>query len=351
MTSESFAAFSKNDFNGKPITSILSGTNVEDKNAFFRKFLIRKITNLLEATKYQADVTAIVPPVPDAVAAATELVRRADTEAFEPGFYIKTAKSIDKIETVLNSCTVEKNPTKAGEVKNIRKIFEMISRISLVPSTSNPFDELIIQLERDSKILITRGDQGVIIGRPRTSGLTRFPASTTIVGVYDGPDTDVNIMETILTFLSTKFQSIVPSDTTLYDGKVTNTREAYSRLALAELKKKPIFDKLNWSALDDAFFQDTLSRRTNLNFVILDEKTSQIKPMTNRIAEVDTFLIFKRSDGKYFPVRLGDDATTQVAPLFGGNLQYIPRQVTGGWHRRTVGWQRSKPSRLTRRKI
>jgi hypothetical protein len=162
-------------------------------------------------------------------------------------------------------------------------------------------------------------------------------------------------METFLTFRSTKFTSISPEDTTLYGGKSENTRDLYARLAFDVLKGLPAFRDWN-SVVDDAFFQIRLARQFNLNFVILDETSGTIKEMETQRPDVDFYFIFKRNDGKFFPVRFGDpaDSVVRASPLrkaLDGGLRYIPRQVAGGWHRRTVAWQRSKPSRLTRRKI
>jgi hypothetical protein len=361
MTPESFNAFSKNEFNGNSITGILAGTDVALKNAFFRKFLIRKITNLSEAQRYLADLNLIDPPAsPLVIAAATELVRRAglvgaaaEATPFEPGFYIRTTRSIDNIKFVLTTCTIEKNPTKAGEVKNIRKILEMISSISISNKPENPLDELIIRLEAESKI-VGRGDQGRIIARANTVGFPRFNPSPSIVEVND-KSPELNAMETFLTFRSTKFQSISPDDTTLYGGKTENTRDLYARLAFDVLKGLPAFSDWN-NVVDDSFFQTRLARQFNLNFVILDEVSGNVTPMAAQRPDVNFYFVFKRNDGKFFPVRFGDsdDAISRPSPLrqaLDGGLRYVPQQVVGGWHRRTISWQRSKPSRLTRRKI
>jgi hypothetical protein len=361
MTPESFSAFSKNEFNGNSITTILAGTDAALKNAFFRKFLIRKITNLAEAQKYLDDLNAIAPPAPPSIInAATELVRRAglvgaaaEADPFESGFYIRTTRSIDNIKFVLGACSVEKNLTKRAEVTNIRKILEMISNIPISNKPENPLDALIIRLEAERKIL-TRADQGVLIARANTVGFPRFNPSPSIVEVND-KNAELNAMETFLTFRSSKFISISPDDTTLYGGKTENTRDLYARLAFDVLKGLPAFRDWN-NVVDDAFFQTRLARQFNLNFVILDEVSGNIIPMASQRPDTNSYFIFKRNDGKFFPVRFGDPADSVVRPApFGGaldgGLRYIPQQVVGGWHRRTISWQRSKPSRLTRRKI
>jgi hypothetical protein len=80
--------------------------------------------------KYLDDLIFIGPVVADGVIdSARELVTRAglvgdaaEADPFEPGFYIRTQRSIDNIKFLISTCAVEKNPTKAGEVKNILKI-------------------------------------------------------------------------------------------------------------------------------------------------------------------------------------------------------------------------------------
>jgi hypothetical protein len=266
---------------------------------------------------------------------------------------MRTRQSIDKIETLLDACTVEKNPTKAGEVKNIRKILEMISNIPISNTPENPLNALIIRLEAERKILVPR-DLGVMIAKANTVGFPRFNPSPGIIEVND-KSPELNAMETFLTFRSSKFISVSPDDTTLYGGKSENTRDLYARLAFDVLKGLPAFRDWN-NVVDDAFFQTRLARQFNLNFVILDEVSGNIIPMASQRPDTNSYFIFKRNDGKFFPVKFGVDLTARPrdAPFGGaldGGLRYIPQQVVGGWHRRTISWQRSKPSRLTRRKI
>ena len=350
MTPESFAAFGKNEYNGNSITSILVGNDEIKKNDFFKKFLIRKISNTQDAQNYLDDLRRIQPVLPEIISSAVALVQNPPAKA---QFYIRTQKSIENINTLLESCTIEKNTTKRSEIINIRKILEQINKIS--PSTpGNPLDALIIQLEGEFKIVSTRGDQGVIIAKANTVGFSRFKPVPSIIEVND-KNAELNAMETFLTFRSNNFKSIPSTDTTLYGGKIENTRDVYARLAFDILKGLPSF--ADWDGkVEDTFFQTRLARQFNLNFVILDEVSGNVKPMTAQRPNADFHFIFKRSDGKFFPVRFGDPETAlpTVSPLgkaLDGGLRYIPRQITDGWHRRTVSWQRSKPSRLTRRKI
>jgi hypothetical protein len=290
------------------------------------------------------------------------------------------------ISVFKDACEIDGNVGRGPEESTqILRLLDMISNIDIESET--PKSELLTlveKLEKDGKVNIRRPDQSRVDNTLATKGFIDLP-NWTIMKVSDDPG-DNDFVMTFLMLRSGKFKSIPYDERTTYNGKTSNARKVYARLAKAEILKLPEFKghsgdfkEEDWGKISDAF---------NIGIVIfkkIERRAVAVIKYDDKVG-VPTFYVYMDADNNFSPVRLQPfggprvgvpamepgaagpavrTAERNIYSAFGGNIQGPelgsvespePSVLQGGQDeydggKRHKTWRRSMPTRYTRRKI
>jgi hypothetical protein len=278
---------------------------------------------------------------------AQELRDEANLHQFVPGVFLEAGrlqpdgtrvKSIEPLVNFRDACETDGNVGQGSEqTSRILDILDRIASMEISPKQeSNPLLTMIKKLEEKKKIDLTRPDQAEPQSSLAQHGFPNGVDNWAVMKVADEPK--LNFVQTFLTFRSSKFRSIPYNDTTVYGGKTVNTRELYSKLALAEIEKMPSFDSrskddkesfpsdADWGRLSDDF---------HLNFVIYkDNKGTGVTDRSHATRpNAPVYNVFKAKNDRYYPIKMNAGpvaAPGQPPGVNGPQFAQFNRGILGG---------------------
>ena len=251
---------------------------------------------------------------------------------FQPGVYLEAyrfpvdaagqpllnrarVKTVEPIANFKEACEIDANVGHGkANIDNITGILEQVEQMEIdFKLEKSPFEELIVKLEKERRIDMTREDQAQPVDILSNKGFVNQVGNGVIMKVVSTKEKkDLNFLQTFLTFRSSKFRTIPYTDTIVYKGRTENTREVYAKLFMAELEKTSYFEERT-KEQKDAFPSDEdwqrISGAYNVNFILFKEPTSNSGRGTADLTAAQrqnapVYSVFKTVNGRYFPIRI-----------------------------------------------